>query len=396
MPTAGVSFLHTVTIDGTDVAGIVLAGATIEHGSRRDNETPSPGNAYFTLVSADAVPNIADQYPGFTWGDRIPSGFVSAWDDHYEGGLPRINVNAPITVDATTPTGFQPAWVDDYGTGFDSRRFTGVITALDVAPATIAVTAVTQAEWLTRVDIDPSGWPQESETARVARIAAAAGITVTVDGASSATVAAMRATGEAIQTAWALLGAVATSCDGVLYTTRAGAVTYRTRLHPTPAAIDVNPAATLLDGLVMTMELGRVRNQVTVEYGPPDARATVTVSDAASVAAYGVRDVTVSTSLALADDATAYANRMLAAYAAPDWVMESVSVNLRLAEWVDTFPSYLQALLDIDLDNTLTLPDLLPASPEPSYTARVLGYREVLDPYAWTLTLALTPAGYGR
>jgi hypothetical protein len=84
MPTV-VPFRHAVEIDGADIAGITLAGATITYGVSRDGENPTPGSAYFTLVSADAVPNIADTYPGFSWGDRIPSGFTDEYKDKYEG-----------------------------------------------------------------------------------------------------------------------------------------------------------------------------------------------------------------------------------------------------------------------------------------------------------------------
>lgn len=394
MPT-GVPFRHTVLIDGLDVAGITLAGATIDYGIKRDGEAPTPASAYLTLVSADAVPNIADKYPGFSWGDRIPSGFVDVYADKYEGGLPRINLGTHVTVNATTPTGFADVYSDTYDGGFDSTRFTGVITAIDVLPATIAITAVTAAEALTRVMVDPSGWPSEPETARVGRIASAAGISVLTQGTDTVTVTAMRAA-ETPRSAWSLLTDVAATCDAVLYTTRTGAVTYRTRNATGGTTVDLSPAATLLDGLQMTTEIGAVVNSVTVEYGPPDARAKVTREDAESVGKYGRRERPVSTLLTVMQDAEDYADRVLTHYANPVWAMPSATVNLRLAETSGAFPSYLEQVLTLDLDDSVTLPDLLPASPLPSYTSRVLGWREILDPYAWTLTFALNPAGWTK
>lgn len=395
MPTGLLHFRHTVTIDGTDLAGITLAGATIDYGTRRAEEPPTPASAYFTLISADAVPNIADKYPGFSWGDRIPSGFVPEWSDKYEGGLPRLNLGTEIKVDATTPTGFVETWADGYSSGFDSTRFTGIITAIDVLPATITITAVSMSERLTRVLIDPSGWPQEPEIARVQRIASAAGVSVLTSGTSTATVAAKRAT-ENPAPAWALLVEVANDCDAVLYATRTGEVMYRTRNATGGTTTDLANAATLLDGLQFTTEIGAVVNSVTVEYGPPDARAKATAEDADSIAKYGKRDRSLSSVLALATDANALAARILAHYKDPVWHMPTVTVNLRLAEQAGPFPGYLQAVLNTDLDDSIHLPALLPASPVDTYTSRVLGYREVLDPYSWSLTFSLNPAGWTK
>lgn len=395
MPTE-THFRHTVIIDGADLAGITLAGASINYGVTRDGEAPTPANAYLTLVSADAVPNIADDYPGFTWGDRIPSGFTPEWSDRYEGGLPRINLGSPVSINAATPTGFSEAWSDTYDGGFDSTRFTGIITAIDVQPATVTITAVTAAEALTRVMLDPSGWPAETETARVNRILAAAGVTgANVQGTSTIQIAANPAT-ETAASAWSLLSALSIACDAVVYTDRAGVITYRTRTAAPGTVTDLVPGATLLDGLTMTTEIGAVANSLTVEYGPKDARVKLAMDDAASVAAYGKRDMAVSVPFVNEADAMDKGNRVLMHYANPVWHMPRVSINLRAAEIRGAFPSYLQEILELDLDDAVNLPDLLPASPVPSYLSRVLGYREVLDPYAWTLTFALNPAGWTK
>lgn len=393
MPT-GTHFRHSVTIDGADIAGIVLAGATIDYGVKRDGENPSPASAYMTLISADALPNIADKYPGFSWGDRIPSGFVAEWVDEYEGGLPRLDIGTRVTIDASTPTGFQEAWSDTYDGGFDSRRFTGLVSAIDVLPASVTLTAVAESESLTRVLVDPSGWPQEAEDARVQRIASAAGISVEYPGASTATIAATRAT-ETPRPAWTLLTEIAATCDAVLYANRTGEIIYQSRTV-SGSTTDLTPAATLLDGLQMTTEAGAVVNSVTVEYGPPDARAKVTAEDAASISKYGKRERAVSTVLANVTDAQAKADRELAAYHVPVWHMPTATFSLRLAELRGAFPTYLQEILQLDLDDSVRLPDLLPASPLPEYTSRVLGWREVLDPLAWTLTYSLNPAGWTK
>jgi hypothetical protein len=394
MPT-GVHFQHKVLIDGGDVAGITLAGATIDYGLKRDGENPTPASAYMTLISADALPNIGPDYPGFSWGAGIPSGFLDVYEDVYEGGLPRINLGTSVQINAITPTGFNDTYTDTYDGGFESTRFTGYITAIDVLPAQVNITAITAAEALTRILVDPSGWPEDPETVRITRIAAASASPIDVVGASTATIAAMRVE-ETPQSAWALLTALAASTDAILYTNREGSVTYRTRADTTGSTTDLSPLVTLLDGLQMTTEIGAVVNSVTVEYGPADTRVKVTVEDAESITVYGKRDTSVATVLADVTDATAKAQRDLDHYKDPVWYMPAVTINLRLAETQAAFPSYLQQILVTDLDDSVTLPDLLPAWPMESYTSRVLGWHETLDPYFWTLTFSLNPAGWTK
>jgi hypothetical protein len=76
--------------------------------------------------------------------------------------------------------------------------------------------------------------------------------------------------------------------------------------------------------------------------------------------------------------------------------MPVATVNLRLAESLGVFPAYLQEILTIDLDDSVYLPHLLPASPLPDYTSRVLGYQEVLDPLDWSITFSLNPPGWSK
>jgi hypothetical protein len=397
MPTGTLHFRHTVTIDGGDLAGITLAGATINYGTRNPDEPPTPANAYLTLISADAVPNIGPAYPGFSWGAGIPSGFTDDYRDQYEGGLPRINVGVPVSIDATTPTGFVDAYVDTYDGGFETPRFTGIITAIDVLPGSVAITAVTLSESLTRIQIDPSGWAAENDVNRFLRIVQAAGLSAaeyTVVGARTTDIAEKGIT-ESPVSAWELLTEVAASANAVLFTNRNGVLVYQSRTV-TGTTTELSPAATLLDDFQMVMELGEIANVVTVEMGAADNRGAVTVQDAASIAAYGKRDRTYSTVIEGQVSATEFANRMLAHYKDPFWRMPTATVNLRLSEAQGVFPGYLQEILTVDLDDSVHIPHLLPASPLPSYTSRVLGYQEVLDPYDWSITFALNPAGWSK
>jgi hypothetical protein len=139
-----------------------------------------------------------------------------------------------------------------------------------------------------------------------------------------------------------------------------------------------------------------VVNTVTVEWGPDDARAKVTATDTESVAIYGAREVNYSVPFQSVTDATDKANRVLDHAKNPVWHMPSATVAMRLAELHGPFPSYLQEVLGIDLDDTVNLPQLLPGYPMESYTSRVLGYRETLDLTNWTIAFALNPAGWTK
>jgi hypothetical protein len=248
--------------------------------------------------------------------------------------------------------------------------------------------------------VDPLGWPAETDAARVVRIAQLAGLTIRVIGPVTANVAATAAVDPADTTpqlvsAWQLLTDLALDCEALLYTDRYGELQYRTRTANTGSTtVELDPGATLLDGLQLTAELGAIVNTVIVEYGPPDTRAEVERSDAASIAAYGRRELKLSTQLADQAGAIGRAERYLAHYKAPQWSMPGATVNLRLAESAHSFPAYVEQLLDLDLDDSVTLPQLLPASPIPAYSSRVLGYVETLDPYAWSITYSLNPYGW--
>ena len=68
------TFEYRVSIDGTDVAGITLAGGSIQYGATGVGEAPSPTTAHLTLISADAAGDLVATYPGISWRGGIPSG----------------------------------------------------------------------------------------------------------------------------------------------------------------------------------------------------------------------------------------------------------------------------------------------------------------------------------
>lgn len=381
-----VAFRHTVEVSGIEVQGITLAGATITYGASQPFTQPEPSSAHLELVTSDAIGD-ADDYPGFTYGAAIPSGFIDEYHDKYEGPDPQLEVGAPVAIIARTPSGFIDRYVDDYLAGYESTRFVGVIAALDYTPGLVAVTAVSNVERLRRITVSPAGFPLETDTARVTRIATAAGVPITIEGPDSATILPAKADANP-EHAWTLLAKVADDSDAILYGDRGGRVIYRTRNAPPrgPAA-DIYPGATLVDSLKMTRELGTVTNDVTVKAGTIVAQ----VEDADSIARYGrrARSWNIDTDETSARD---FAARRLARYKSPYWHMPTAEAVIELAKTQGG--SAVAAILDADLDDEVLLPMLLPASPVPSYASRLIGYTERIDPYEWRFTISLDPYGW--
>jgi hypothetical protein len=392
------NFTYRVTIDGTDIAGMTLAGGSIQYGATSSGENAQPSTAFVELISADAAGDLVSEYPGISWRGGIPSGYVDTFDDTYEGAVSALKVGNSLCVRVATPSGYVDTFEANYRTGFDVTRFTGHIAAIDYTPGLIAITAVDSAERLARTRITPLLWPAETESARVARIATAAGIAVDVVGTASVEVIATT-DNESETDAWRLLTTLADATGAVAYVDREGTIIYRARDAAPGTTYIIPPGVTLLNPLQMTSELGDVVNSIVVEYGDRDPntgdRPTVSATDQPSIDTYGVREPTggpLRVPLQHASDAQALADRWIGAYAEPRWHLPSVRAHLGLADADGTTAG----LLTADLDDVLELPQLLPASPEASYASRVLGYTERLDPSEWVVTYVLDPNGWSR
>jgi hypothetical protein len=392
-------FGHSVKIDGSEVRDIVLAGATINYGTRSSTESMVPANAYLTLISYDAAGDLVADFPEFTFGAGVPSGFVTEYKAKYEGGETRLDVGATVEIGTVTPTGFTTHYESTYSGGYEDTRFTGIITAIDYSPASIAITAVAPTEALTRIKITPTSWPIEPETDRVERIANYAGITITIEGTSTADITST-SDKESPRSAYQMLTELAKDCDALVFARRTGEIIYRTRNAVTGhTTVDLEPGATLVNNLSMTVELGDVVNSITATYGekdPQGVRPTHTSTDDASATKYGLRETTVDLQLEDLADVIAYCDRFLDHYALPVWHMPTAEVNLNLTRTEGTFPANVQDILELDLDDDVRLPKLLPGSPMTSYTSRILGYTETLDPYQWSITYSLNPAGWTK
>lgn len=372
-------FRASVQIAGVEARGVTLSGATITYGKTFREQPPTPATAYLTLLPLDVRADLPGGYPGLGFGASIPSGFTDDYRDLYEGGASSLSIGTPVSISLIT---------DD---GYTSPRFSGFIAAIDYQPQATSLTLITASESLTRKLLLPAAWPSETEVARVQRIATDAGIPITIEGANTAVLSSYP-TGENYVSAWDLLSGVADDCHGLLYTNRTGAVIYRTRAADTGRTmVTLAPAGTLTDTLTMTTEAGSVINSVTVTYpGEPDA-GEFTVEDADSIQKYGKRSQEFNV-LLVQQSAEAYAQRTLELWKQPVWLMPQANVIIKLAD--DHEPGSLPSLMEIDLDDEVALPQLLPSSPVPSYASRVLGYTETLDPTNWALTFALDPFGW--
>jgi len=385
-------FTWVVSIDSANVADLVVEGATVTYGRTSLDDQPAAPVAVVELLTKDKAPALVDKWPEFSLGTPGTSGYVDTYANTYAGASSRITLGVEVAIEAITDSGYTDSYSGTY-MGEQLRRFTGTVQAIDYTYELVTLTCVAQDEAWARILVgdldDVTTWPQETDIARAARIATAAGVTLHIDGAAGATVIA-RPAGSRAESALSLLQALAKDCDALLYTDRNGLTHYRTSAYTGGTrSVSIDPNLTLLDPMMMSLELGLVRNQVTVEYGEPGAdtniRPQAQVSDPAQITAYGLRDMYESTQLALLADAEAHANRLLNALD-PAWHMPSAVVS-----FADATDVQVSAIGELEQGDGITLPDLLPASPTPTYTATVLGWSETLSGSDWQIDFHLSP-----
>ena len=268
------AFSWSVKIDGTNVAPIVLAGAQIEYGRTDIQEQPNVPVAVLELLTRDTSPYVVEDYPEFGLGDWASdlSGFTDDYKDPYEGVTSRITLGVPVVISAGSESGFTDEYVDAYA-GTDFTRFTGRVQAIDYTPGTIQLTATPRSEEWSRIDVGGTivdqNIPVEYESQRAKRLALEAGIALIVDGPDAVKVVAIPPeTPPESLAGWLIL--LMNGTGGLVYTDRSGFVHVQTRGYVPPVVdpVTLPPGVTLLDPLRMTLELGLVRNRVTVEYGP--------------------------------------------------------------------------------------------------------------------------------
>lgn len=374
-------FSWHVVVDGSDIAGLVVSGGRITHGAMTPLAQPGPPDCFVQLVSRDAAPAVDGLWPEFGLGKSgQPSGYIDTYAATYAGPSSRLTIGAPLVVLLRTTSGYTDTYAATYA-GAELTRFTGYVGAIDYNTELVQLTGVSPMEALARLDVIAAAWPAETDTARAARIAAAAGIELTIDGAAGCTVAATDEDAQPVK-ALALLQALALDAEATVLATGTGTVQYRARLAPA-AAWTVPSGSVDATTLRLALDLGRVVNALAVEYGPTDARASVAITDTDSIEQYGRRENTRRTQLATADDAAALANRTLDATAHPSWRADAV----RLLADVSTAQT-IYVMGAIEVGDTITVPVPLAGAPLDELSARVIGITDDLS-QQWAVTLHL-------
>lgn len=389
-------FTWQAYVDGSDIAGLVVEGGTITYGRASVFEQPTVPVCVIELISKDAEPRVAALWPEFGLGDHSQvSGFVDQYADVYAGPSSRITLGAPVVIVAQTVSGFTDSYAATYA-GDTFTRFTGYVQAIDYTVDRIRLTSVPAPEAWARLEAGGTDSvttiPAEADTARVARLCAEAGVSITLAGTAGPTVASIPPDTNP-SALWQQLEGIARDCGGLLYVTRDGMVTYRTAAGvATAAAVEVTIPTNLVksDPLAMSLELGLVRNRIIVEYGTADPvtnlRPTVTAEDTASVTRYGLREARYSTMLVDEADAQAYADWLLSCLDG-QWMMPNATIMMSKGT-----PNEVSILAGLEQGNTVTIPTLLPGSPAASYTAPILGYSETLSAKDWELVMHLAPS----
>lgn len=220
-------------------------------------------------------------------------------------------------------------------------------------------------------------WPAELDGARVARVMAAAGVTLDPAYSDPGTVQLVARDVDS-QPALDVAQAAAQSASGVLWQTRDGLVRYADAMHRK----GIQPALTLdsCDLLVTPTwrrTLQGLTNEVSIGYGTaPEGgeQPRYTASNPTSSARYGRYGYTTTTELAALADATALGQLLLVRNATPVWVMAALPVD---TDGLD--PDRYDALLGLDMHSLVTLTGLPAIGTAPTTaTLWVEGWRETL------------------
>lgn len=150
----------------------------------------------------------------------------------------------------------------------------------------------------------------------------------------------------------------------------------------------INPEA-IVDTWEMSKDLGQLVNRCTVTYGSP--AATVTASDASSIATYGTYDTALTTTLSSSADATLLARRTVTFGTNPGWSASLLTVDL--ANWSASL-AQLGSFLGNPLDRLAKL-TTRPTTRLPEVTV-IEGITHRITRTTWMMDLALSDPELSR
>jgi hypothetical protein len=194
--------------------------------------------------------------------------------------------------------------------------------------------------------------PEETETARVAAIAAAADVTIDIRGSSHVTLAADTIDRDALDA----LHQICESSGALLWQTPTGLITFGTADHRDTGPTAALPPAMFLDGVSWESDPTQIVNHVTAFWGPEDSQQQVTHRLDSSIDRFGLRHRDVRTVTAGESDAEQLALLVLARRAEPFWQLADLMVNLDSLGEAD-----MRAVMSLDMGTVVTVP----VPPEP-------------------------------
>jgi hypothetical protein len=347
-PGPGTLYVNRAPVDGS----LVFLPLNIQHGRSSVYAQPDAPVMEFETFGPDPLCKVGDLVE-FEAGARRP-----AWSDP---GVIWGDPGTSWTGDALAPVLLTTA----------APRFTGTVTSVTALESfgdvdTWAVRAVGTQARLGRIRVLLDR-PDETDTARVAAIAADAGVSVTILGSPSLTLAADSIDRDAL----GALHEVCQSTGGLLWQDRSGDIFYGTANHRGGAVETTLPAGAILDGIEWTQDTAQIINHLTISWPSQAAQQSPgqhagdteqqTYTDDDSIAQWGQRHAEATTLCSDSDEAGLLALTILARRSQPFWHMPGVMIPM-----MDLSPVNLEAVGSLTVSEGVALPVGTEPSPTPA------------------------------
>lgn len=365
-------------------------------------------------ITAITIGGRAFPLDGIEYDVSIQRGAANTWDAP-AASYCAMHIRTGAAIDFEVLQAGQPLLIYRGGV----LRFTGTISDVSVthpvgsAVARVTVRAMGNLAKLQSIYVGTGSWSAENAAIRASRIISEAGLTPDLNIDNGQDVTARAADPE---TAGSLLAALSIGVGAAVFDDEAGRIVfqaYRNRINPSASIMwgaytttwsgtsgtwaqqtYVNatlpaPVELPADGVVyepqMSQQQAAIVNTVQVSYGSSSPQATVSATDANSIAAYGTRKVTVQTNLADSSDASDRASAVLNAQSYPRWQMGNVEVRLD-----DLTTGQASAVEAIKIGDRVIVTGLPQPSPVFSQLGIVEGYTETFRPDQHRITFSLS------
>lgn len=281
-----------------------------------------------------------------------------------------------------------PAFCDAIGLDPDDGiRFTGEVTDPAVAHARRLTTAATAGRLGRghRMPVDGTGWPVESDAARIARILPAARVDLQVGTIDPPAVNVAPPT--RLETAATLLEKTSTSALGQVVEQPSGVIDWHGPDHRRDPAVAVTlTAGQVLRDVTWSQRLASLVNDLDVKL---DDGTVVTITDPESSDPnrYGPWPASIDTILTSTTDAGGLGVDVVGRRADPSWQLPDLTLDLvRTIPIVGTLP----AVLALRHGSLLEVTDLPVGFPLAAGRMFVEGYVETATPRTWSLVLQVS------